>query len=82
MANHQESSPLLSTHLPSDDDKKPTKPTSAPPPAATPTKQSPPDGPAYGWTADGLPLGHGSVVGEPIAASVGLQPPRLPRTQR
>ncbi|XP_058212861.1 cell number regulator 8-like [Rhododendron vialii] len=66
MANLEESSPLLSTHLPSDDDKKPTKPTSAPPPAATPTKQSPPDGPAYGWTADGLPLGHGSVVGEPM----------------
>ncbi|KAG5553717.1 hypothetical protein RHGRI_011566 [Rhododendron griersonianum] len=66
MANLEESSPLLSTHLPSDDDKKPTKPTSAPPPAATPTKQSPPDGSAYGWTADGLPLGHGSVVGEPM----------------
>ncbi|KAI8560210.1 hypothetical protein RHMOL_Rhmol04G0238300 [Rhododendron molle] len=66
MANLEESSPLLSTHLHSDDDKKPTKPTSAPPPAATPTKQSPPDGPAYGWTADGLPLGHGSVVGEPM----------------
>ncbi|KAG5553712.1 hypothetical protein RHGRI_011562 [Rhododendron griersonianum] len=66
MANLEESSPLLSTHLPSDDDKIPTKPTSVPPPAATSTKQSPPDGPAYGWTADGLPLGHGSVVGEPM----------------
>lgn len=23
-------------------------------------------GNGYGWTADGLPLGHGSVVGEPM----------------
>ena len=30
--------------------------------AEKPLKESP----APGWTADGLPLGHGSVVGEPI----------------
>ncbi|KAH7843274.1 hypothetical protein Vadar_014636 [Vaccinium darrowii] len=69
MANPEESSPLLSNPQAAEDEKKPTKPTTTTPPPtypATATKQSPPKGAAYNWTADGLPIGHGSVVGEPM----------------
>lgn len=61
----EESSPLLTKQV-NADDKKPN-------PAETfaqtlpPTKPSPPVcASSFGWTADGLPLGHGSVVGEPM----------------
>ncbi|KAI8014524.1 Cell number regulator 8 [Camellia lanceoleosa] len=56
------------------DEKRATKPIAAPPPpppppmpAAATEKHSPPaasDNPY--WTVDGLPLGHGSVMGEPL----------------
>ncbi|KAM7526234.1 hypothetical protein LguiA_016136 [Lonicera macranthoides] len=76
MAKHEESSPLLSNV---DDEKKaannkpiiPTA-TTASPPAAEAVKQSPPSFPAgvhYGWTADGLPMPQGSVMGEPMRRS-------------
>ena len=76
MANHEESSPLLSNV---DDEKKaannkpiiPTATTTSPP-AAEAVKQSPPPFPAgvhYGWTADGLPMPQGSVMGEPMRRS-------------
>ncbi|CAL5334798.1 unnamed protein product [Camellia sinensis] len=68
MANSDESNPLLANQPNSDDEKKAPKSAAAPP-----AKQSPPPPPAagatYGWTADGLPLGHGSVVGEPMRRS-------------
>ncbi|GFZ11132.1 PLAC8 family protein [Actinidia rufa] len=73
MANSDESSPLLGN---ADDEKKATKPAPAPSfpsPLLAAEKQSPPPPPpqaaAYGWTADGLPLGHGSVMGEPLRRS-------------
>ncbi|KAF5953818.1 hypothetical protein HYC85_006674 [Camellia sinensis] len=68
MANSDESNPLLANQPNTDDEKKAPKSAAAPP-----AKQSPPPPPAagatYGWTADGLPLGHGSVVGEPMRRS-------------
>ena len=51
---HEESSPLLSDAVEA------AEKTDA---KASPEKSSPAAG---DWTADGLPLGHGSVVGEPI----------------
>ncbi|KAL7168252.1 hypothetical protein ACSBR2_038648 [Camellia fascicularis] len=54
-----------------DDEKRATKPIPSPPPppmpAAAAEKHSPPaaSGNLY-WTADGLPLGNGSVMGEPL----------------
>ncbi|GMP43186.1 hypothetical protein CsSME_00012648 [Camellia sinensis var. sinensis] len=53
-----------------DDEKRATKPIVAPPPpppTAAAKKHSPPaaSGNPY-WTADGLPLGHDSVIGEPL----------------
>ncbi|XP_059462916.1 cell number regulator 8 [Corylus avellana] len=50
---HEESSPLLGNQLGEEDAKKA--------PAPVPMNLG-----GYGWTADGLPLGHGSVVGEPM----------------
>ncbi|KAM7523675.1 hypothetical protein LguiA_013577 [Lonicera macranthoides] len=72
----EESSPLLSNV---DDEKKaannkpiiPTA-TTASPPAAEAVKPSPPSFPAgvhYGWTADGLPMSQGSVMGETMRRS-------------
>ncbi|XP_058215414.1 cell number regulator 8-like [Rhododendron vialii] len=63
-----------------DKEKEPRKTASAPPPPPPPAvsvtiKQSPsppplppkgPFGPTYGWMADGVPLGRGSAVGEPV----------------
>ncbi|KAK9265705.1 hypothetical protein L1049_001675 [Liquidambar formosana] len=60
MANSkEESSPLLTKQAgdAADDQKKTT-------PAAK--KMAPESVTAFGWTADGLPLGHGSVMGEPM----------------
>ncbi|KAF7818595.1 cell number regulator 8 [Senna tora] len=59
-----EASPLL--HQLQDADGKPKTP-----PILPVAVKPPPPGPAiangyHGWTADGLPLAHGSVVGEPI----------------
>lgn len=55
--SHEESSPLLSNQVEGVESiaEKPLK--------ASPAEKSQA---AEGWTADGLPLGHGSVVGEPI----------------
>lgn len=63
--NGEESSPLLSKSF-QDEDKKP--PTKAPIADAPVEKPAPPQlgQPEYGWTANGLPLSHGSVVGEPM----------------
>ncbi|CAK9188110.1 unnamed protein product [Ilex paraguariensis] len=71
MANSEESKPLLAKQTEVNDEKKSAKTTTttAPPPAAALVKQLSPQilgGAAYGWTADGLPLDHGSVVGEPM----------------
>ncbi|KAL6987421.1 Cell number regulator 8 [Sarracenia purpurea var. burkii] len=71
MANVEEASPLLGKQLDADDEKEANKSATAPPPPVAAAKQSPPPpqgavGATYGWTADGLPLGHGSVVGEPL----------------
>ncbi|BBH06026.1 PLAC8 family protein [Prunus dulcis] len=68
---HEESNPLLSQQFeePQKDVEKPAK--------ASPETQSPEKsqaemghvnggGNGCGWTADGLPLGHGSVMGEPM----------------
>lgn len=55
--DRQESSPLLQgneTKICSKGDAKTAS--FVPPPAAE----------GYGWTADGLPVSHGSVIGEPI----------------
>ncbi|KAI7998811.1 Cell number regulator 8 [Camellia lanceoleosa] len=71
MENPEESSPLIPRHSAADnDEKRATKPIAAPPPpppAAAAEKHSPQaaSGNPY-WTADGLPLGHGSVMGEPM----------------
>ncbi|CAL5351068.1 unnamed protein product [Camellia sinensis] len=71
MENPEESSPLIPRHSAADEDEKratkPTPPPPPPPPAAAAEKHSPQaaSGNPY-WTADGLPLGHGSVMGEPM----------------
>uniref|UniRef100_A0A5B7CC82 Putative cell number regulator 8-like n=1 Tax=Davidia involucrata TaxID=16924 RepID=A0A5B7CC82_DAVIN len=68
MANSEESSPLLPNQPELDDGKKAATPTTTPPPVAA-AKTFPPQGPAgisFGWTADGLPLGNASVLGEPL----------------
>ncbi|XP_024028721.1 cell number regulator 8 [Morus notabilis] len=59
--SHEESSPLLGNQVEGAEriDEKPLKAS----PEAKPTAKSPAP---EEWTADGLPLGHGSVVGEPI----------------
>ncbi|XP_031398802.1 cell number regulator 8 [Punica granatum] len=68
-SNHEESSPLLIKHA-AEDEKKTShvaKNADEPPvkaPAPVPAENG------YGWTADGLPLGHGSVVGEPMERSL------------
>ncbi|XP_062166722.1 cell number regulator 8 [Alnus glutinosa] len=69
--NHEESSPLLGKQVGEEDAKKASKPTDAKADTATVTVgKAPAPAPGnfggYGWTADGLPLGHGSVVGEPM----------------
>jgi hypothetical protein len=69
--NHDESSPLLGKQVGEEDAKKAGKPTDAKADTATVTvDKAPAPAPGnfggYGWTADGLPLGHGSVVGEPM----------------
>ncbi|XAR50997.1 hypothetical protein NMG60_11005488 [Bertholletia excelsa] len=80
MANPEESSPLLPNQSKPENGKETAKPIPATPAAAAATnqKQSPPppplpltpkgaaDAAAYGWTADGLPLAHGSEVGQPL----------------
>ncbi|KAI4349178.1 hypothetical protein L6164_009806 [Bauhinia variegata] len=66
--NHEESNPLLQQAQ--QDDKKPNEhsnsKTPEAPEALKPLAFEPAIGNGYGWTADGLPLGHGSVVGEPM----------------
>ncbi|XWS55793.1 hypothetical protein CRYUN_Cryun09bG0031200 [Craigia yunnanensis] len=66
----EESSPLLSKQVVEEDEKKklnnkkskePTTEVVASPKVST--------GTGFGWTADGLPLVHGSVVGEPMDRS-------------
>ncbi|PON69251.1 PLAC8 motif-containing protein [Parasponia andersonii] len=67
-----ESSPFLSKQVEGAEEKSNNagKPTKASPEEALSAKSPAPGhvkcGGACGWTADGLPLGHGSVVGEPI----------------
>ncbi|XP_052174293.1 cell number regulator 8 [Diospyros lotus] len=71
MANLEESSPLLPRQFEGSENTKEAKSAAAaPPPKEVEKKQSPLEVPAtgatYGWPADGLPLSHGSVVGEPL----------------
>ncbi|OMO73515.1 hypothetical protein COLO4_27059 [Corchorus olitorius] len=65
--DHEESSPLLSKPAVGEDQKK--KPNDTKSKEATAEEVASPKvcaGAGCGWTADGLPLGHGSVVGEPM----------------
>jgi hypothetical protein len=76
--NHEESNPLLGKQFEEEqqqeDAKKPSKLVEADAKPKTdkvsPVAKAPSPGPGnvvgYSWTADGLPLGHGSVVGEPM----------------
>uniref|UniRef100_A0A2N9FC68 Cell number regulator 8-like n=1 Tax=Fagus sylvatica TaxID=28930 RepID=A0A2N9FC68_FAGSY len=76
--NHEESNPLLGKQFEEEeqqqDAKKPSKLVEADAKPKTdkvsPVAKAPSPGPGnvvgYTWTADGLPLGHGSVVGEPM----------------
>ncbi|XP_059646904.1 cell number regulator 8-like [Cornus florida] len=70
MANPEESNPLLPNQPQVDDQKKPTTVPTTTPHQDELVKSSPlPHGPAgvpFGWTADGLPLGHGGLGGEPL----------------
>lgn len=63
----EESNPLLTAQNERNDAKKPTTTSTMP---AEAVKKSPPmeyQGVAtHEWAADGVPLGHGSVVGEPM----------------
>ena len=70
MANNpEESSPLLSKQVNADDEK--PNSTENLPQTLPPAKPSPPvSASSFGWTADGLPLGHGSVVGEPMGRTL------------
>jgi len=59
----EEASPLLNKNLEEQNDKKPTK---VSPDAKTATASPGSASPEYGWAVNGLPLSHGSVVGEPM----------------
>uniref|UniRef100_A0A803PB71 Uncharacterized protein n=1 Tax=Cannabis sativa TaxID=3483 RepID=A0A803PB71_CANSA len=61
-----ESSPFLANQVDGADDKNSGKPSKESSPEKSPAPGYVNCGAEYGWTADGLPLGHGSVVGEPI----------------
>ncbi|XVE61740.1 hypothetical protein DITRI_Ditri06bG0063900 [Diplodiscus trichospermus] len=68
--DREESSPLLSKQVVDEDEKK--KPNGQKPKEATTKVAASPEvgvGAGFGWTADGLPLGHVSVVGEPMGRS-------------
>ncbi|KAJ8620925.1 hypothetical protein MRB53_029454 [Persea americana] len=62
MANAEEASPLLN---PSKEGEETVKGDAGAPPKKVEDVEF--SGGAVGWTADGLPLGHGSVIGEPVA---------------
>ncbi|RWR95571.1 Pentatricopeptide repeat-containing protein [Cinnamomum micranthum f. kanehirae] len=62
MANAEEASPLLN---PSKEGEEEVKGNGGAPPKKVEDVEF--SGDAVGWTADGLPLGHGSVIGEPVA---------------
>ncbi|KAB1223909.1 Cell number regulator 8 [Morella rubra] len=70
--NQEESSPLLSEQVGEEDAPKVSKPTDAKadsvkvPSAEKASAPAPGNVAGCGWTADGLPLGHGSVLGEPM----------------
>ncbi|KAK4799943.1 hypothetical protein SAY86_025308 [Trapa natans] len=73
-SNHEESSPLLTEDF-SEDEKKASSvekdaeaSSKAPPSSKAPQAEYEDCG--YGWTANGLPVGHGSVVGEPMERSL------------
>ncbi|KAI4300249.1 hypothetical protein L6164_033646 [Bauhinia variegata] len=66
---HEESNPLLQQAQQDDSSKFNKEFNPKTPDTAAPLKSSafePIIGNGYGWTADGLPLGHGNVVGEPM----------------
>ncbi|MBA0596832.1 hypothetical protein Gorai_013639 [Gossypium raimondii] len=65
--NLEESSPLLSKQVSvEEDEKKNLNVNNSTDVAASPAART---GAGFGWTADGLPLVHGSVVGEPMGRS-------------
>ncbi|KAK8359568.1 hypothetical protein V6Z11_A04G104700 [Gossypium hirsutum] len=65
--NLEESNPLLSKHVGvEEDEKKNLNVNNSTDVAASPEART---GAGFGWTADGLPLVHGSVVGEPMGRS-------------
>ena len=61
--DREESNPLLNKNH-QEQEKKPTKAAAESPVEKSALTQL--DQPEYGWTANGLPLNHGSVVGEPM----------------
>lgn len=63
--DREESSPLLSKQV-DGVEKNSEEPVTGYPETHAPVKSEHGVPGVYGWTADGLPLGHGSVVGEPI----------------
>lgn len=84
--DHKDLSPLLDESI-EEHNKKPTKisdtKVAASPPMEMEKSATLELGcPEYEWTANGLPLNHGSVVGEPMGrGSVVLQSLRLSRSQ-
>ena len=68
--DREESSPLLSKQVVEEDEKKKLNGKKSKE-ATTKVVASPEvcTGVGFGWTADGLPLVHGSVVGEPMGRS-------------
>ncbi|KAK9920860.1 hypothetical protein M0R45_029400 [Rubus argutus] len=69
----EESNPLLSSHQQFEEPQKEAEKPAKAAPATQPDEKSPVQmgqvnggGNGCGWTADGLPLTHGSVVGEPL----------------
>lgn len=63
--DHEEHSPLLGKQVEENAEKSSKKKNAMPAsPEIPPLAVTVADG--YGWTANGLPLGHGSVVGEPM----------------
>ncbi|KAJ9184267.1 hypothetical protein P3X46_004011 [Hevea brasiliensis] len=69
LSNSEESSPLLSKNL-QEHDEEPTKisdtKVAAPPMEKEKSAALELDRPECGWTANGLPLNHASVVGQPM----------------
>ncbi|XWS43617.1 hypothetical protein CRYUN_Cryun16bG0119300 [Craigia yunnanensis] len=67
--DREESSPLLSKQVVEEDEKKKLNGKKSEATAEVAASLKVCSGAGFGWTADGLPFGHGSVVGEPMGRS-------------